>query len=85
MDTRVQFPALLLLVFAAMFSRIAADPVNRRELILYGCGLKISYCATAFFYQVTRGIPFMWIPSAWADLVFLALFILAAKRLRSPS
>lgn len=81
----VQFPALLLLVFAAMFLRIAADPVNRRELILYGCGLKVSYCATAFFYQLTSGIPFMWVPWAWADLAFLMLFILALRRLGSMS
>ena len=32
----VQFPALLLLVFAAMFYRVATDPVRNRELILYG-------------------------------------------------
>jgi hypothetical protein len=68
-----------------MFFRIAADPVKGRELIPYGCALKVSYCGTAFFYQLTRGIPFMWIPWAWADLVFLALFILAARRLRSLS
>jgi len=73
----VQFPALLLLVFAVMFFRIAADPVARRELILYGCGLKVSYCAMTFWYQMTRGIPSMWIPWAWADLLFLVLFVLA--------
>jgi hypothetical protein len=81
----VQFPALLLLVFALMFFRIAADPVKRKELILYGCGLKVCYCGTVFFYQVTRGIPSMWLPWAWADLVFLVLFVLAAWQLRSRS
>jgi len=81
----VQFPALLLLVFALMFFRIAADPVGRRELILYGCGLKVAYCSTVFYYQVTRGIPWMWIPWAWADLAFLALFVLAARQLRPRS
>lgn len=71
----VLFPALLLLVFAVMFARIAANPVKNRELILYGIGLKISYCAVAFGYEVTEGIPFMWMPLAWADLVFLILFV----------
>lgn len=71
----VQFPALLLLVFAAMFFRVAANPVRNRELILYGCGLKISYCVMAFWYEATTGIPFMWIPWAWADLVFLLFFV----------
>jgi len=77
----VQFPALLLIVFATMFFRVAANPLRNRELILYGCGLKISYCATAFWYEVTIGIPFMWIPWAWADLVFLLLFILTWRSL----
>jgi hypothetical protein len=77
----VQFPALLLVLFALMFFRIATDPVNRRELILYGCGLKVAYCGTVFWYQLTTGVPFMWVPWAWADLVFLVLFVLAARRL----
>lgn len=78
----IQFPALLLLVFSVMFFRIAANPVARRELILYGCGLKISYCSMTFWYQVTHGIPSMWIPWAWADLAFLVLFVLARQCLR---
>ena len=73
----IQFPALLLIVFSIMFFRIAMDPVGRRELILYGAGLKIAYCAPAFFYDITTGIPSMWMPWAWMDLVFLALFVLA--------
>jgi hypothetical protein len=77
----VKFPALLLLVFAAMFFRVASDPVKHRELILYGVGLKAGYSGTAFWYQITQGIPFMWIPWAWADLVFLVLFLLAWKSL----
>ncbi len=73
----VQFPALLLILFAAMFIRIASDPVKNRELIPYGCGLKVAYCGMVFYYQVTSGIPEMWIPFAWADLAFLVLFVLA--------
>ena len=60
-----------------MFFRLAMDPVGRRELILYGCGLKIAYCAPAFFYDITTGIPSMWMPWAWMDLAFLGLFIVA--------
>ena len=75
----VKFPALLLLIFAAMFFRIASDPIRNRELILYGIGLKLAYAGTAFWYQITQVIPFMWIPWAWADLVFLALFLIAWK------
>ena len=77
----VKFPALLLLIFAAMFFRVACDPVKNRELILYGVGLKVAYSGTTFWYQITQGIPFMWIPWAWADLVFLVLFLVAWKSL----
>ena len=80
----VQFPALLLMIFAAMFFRIAADPVRNRGLILYGVALKVAYSGTAFWYQLTAGIPFMWIPWAWADLVFLVLFLVAWTKLRAP-
>ena len=75
----VKFPALLLLIFAAMFFRIAGDPVKNRDLIPYGIALKIAYSGTAFWYQVTQGIPSMWIPWAWADLGFLVLFVIAWK------
>lgn len=75
----VKFPALLLLIFAAMFFRIACDSAKNRELILYGVGLKAAYTGTVFWYQVTQGVPFMWIPWAWADLVFLVLFLVAWK------
>ena len=73
----VQFPALLLIVFAAMFVRIAKDPVANRELILYGVALKVSYCGLTFWYQAFGGVPFMWLPWAWADSIFLVLFAMA--------
>lgn len=75
----VKFPALLLLIFAVMFVRIASDPVKNRDLIPYGIALKIAYSGTAFWYQLTQGIPSMWIPWAWADLGFLVLFVIAWK------
>lgn len=79
----VQFPAILLILFAIMFYRIAMDPVRHRELILYGCGLKAAYCSLAFWYMFTTGIPSMWIPWAYADLVFLVLFILSWRSVGS--
>ena len=81
----VQFPALLLILFAIMFYRVAMDPIRNRELILYGCGLKISYCSMVFWYQLTTGVPAMWIPWAWADLVFLVLFIVSWRSLGQQS
>lgn len=77
----VRFPALLVLLFAVMFFRISEDPVGRRELIYYGCGLKLSYCAVIFWYQIKYGVPAMWLPWAWADAVFLVLFVMALRSL----
>jgi hypothetical protein len=76
----VQFPALLLLVFAAMFFRIATDPVRFRDLMPYGIGLKIAYTATVFGHEIAGGVPSMWIPWAWADLACLVLFVVAWRR-----
>ncbi|HEV2135756.1 MAG TPA: hypothetical protein VGR47_16080 [Terracidiphilus sp.] len=70
----VQFPALVLLIFGAMFLRIAADPVARREQILYGMALKASYFGVVFWYQLHSGIPALWVPFAWADVAFFILF-----------
>lgn len=79
----VQFPALLLLVFAAMFLVIAANPARNFALIPYGIALKLSYSGLAFWHDATQGIPAMWIPWAWADLAFAIAFFLAWSRLRS--
>ena len=73
----VQFPALLLLTFALMFALIAIDPWRNANLIPFGICLKASYAGVVFGYKLSHGIPAMWLPWAWADLGFLACFILA--------
>ena len=78
----VQFPALLLILFGIMFYTIAMDPVKNHNLILYGCGLKVSYCSMVFYYMATTGVPEMWVPWAYADLVFLVLFLITWRDLR---
>ncbi len=80
-EAYVQFPALLLIIFAVMFFQVASDPVKNRGLILYGVALKVSYCSMVFWYQTTSVIPEMWVPWAWADLVFLVLFIITYRNL----
>jgi hypothetical protein len=72
-----QFPAALLLVFAAMFFNIAVNPLKFRALIPYGVGLKLAYCGTVFWNQLTYSIPHIWVAWAWADLAFLVLFLVA--------
>jgi len=76
----VQFPALMLIIFGVMFLRAAANPVARRELIAYGIALKASYSGLVFWYQFHGGVPNLWIPWAWADLLFLVLFFLAWRQ-----
>jgi hypothetical protein len=70
----VRFPAALLIVFTLMFAAIAADPVRNRNLIPYGIGLKVSYCAVTIGYWVTAGVPGIWKPFAVIDLAMIALF-----------
>lgn len=77
----IEFPALLLIIFGAMFLQISSDPDRFRFLILYGMALKVCYASLAFWYQITSEIPFVWVPWAWADLVFLIAFYLAWKTL----
>lgn len=70
----IQFPALLLVIFGLMFLAVARDPARNRNLIPYGVLLKAAYCGTVFWHWVADGIPGMWKPFAWADLVFGILF-----------
>jgi len=70
----VHFPAALLLVFTLMFLAIARNPEGNRNLIPYGILLKVSYCSVICFYWFTTGIPSMWKPFVFYDLIFLGLF-----------
>ncbi len=75
------FPAALLVVFGLLFAAVAASPEANRNLIPFGMMLKVSYCAVVFWYWFTEGLPNMWKPWAVADLIFLALFAAAYRRL----
>ena len=77
--------ALILLMFAWLFLSIARNPIANRHLIRYGIWLKASYCGVVFWYEITTGVPDMWIPWAWADLVFLILFAGALLQLNSQA
>src|SRR6266516_190544 len=81
----IEFPALTLLIFAAMFFQVARDPVRNRNLIPYGAGLKVAYSGVVFRHVLSDGMPGLWIPWAWIDLVFLALFLIAWNRLGRPA
>jgi hypothetical protein len=73
----IHFPALLMIVFALLYWRVALDPMKFKVLIPYGMGLKLSYCAVVFAHRFTGEIPSMWLPFAWFDLLSLLLFYLS--------
>lgn len=75
----VRFPALILVIFGIMFLRIAANPLARREQMIYGMALKASYFSLVFWYQFHGGVPALWIPWAYADVIFFLLFVWAWK------
>jgi hypothetical protein len=77
----VQFPALLLLIFGAMFAMIARRPVEHRNLIPFGIALKLAYSGLALYYWLTIGIPWMWQPFVIIDVLMAVLFFLAAVQL----
>lgn len=80
----VQFPALLLIIFAIMFARIAMDPGGRRELMIYGVLLKLSYAGVVAGYWLTSGVPDMWLPMAGLDVVWGVMFGVAYMKTAGP-
>jgi hypothetical protein len=73
----VQFPGLLLVIFALIFLRIARAPQRNRGLIVYGILLKASFCGVVLWHWLLHEIPGMWKPLALADAVFGVLFVWA--------
>ncbi len=75
--TYVQFPALLMVLFGLMFLQVSRDPHRYRMFIPYGIGLKAAFSGLAFWYHFTEGVPFMWLPLATIDLLFMIAFVAA--------
>lgn len=73
----VHFPAALLIAFGLMFAVVARNPAANRNLIPFGMLLKVSFCGVIFYHWIDAGLPDMWKPFAFVDLVFLAFFIWA--------
>lgn len=71
----VQFPALLLIVFAVMFVQIGLEPQRHRSMIPYGVLLKASYCAVVLRHWAGAGIPDMWKPFAVIDAATAVVFL----------
>lgn len=73
----VQFPALLLIIFAWMFASVGFAPAKNRNLIPYGIALKLAYCGLVFYYWFSAGIPYLWKPFAVIDFCCIFLFTAA--------
>ena len=78
----VQFPALLLLIFAWIFVSVAYAPDKNSNLIPYGIALKVAYCGIVFYYWFTAEIPYVWKPFAVMDFGWIILFVIALVALR---
>lgn len=81
----VQFPAMLLIVFAIMFFNVAIDPASNRNLIFYGILLKFAYCSIILYYWFLHQMPYMWVPFAYFDLACMIAFIFAYKVTRESA
>jgi len=67
----IHFPAALLVVFGLMFAAAAWRPAANANLIPYGILLKVVYCATVFGHWISAGLPWIWKPFAWFDLLWI--------------
>lgn len=81
----IHFPAALLLVFAGLFAAVARRPVERRDLIWAGVGLKAAYVGTVAGHAATGGLATVWIVFGAADAAFLVVFLWCWAQLRSSA
>ena len=80
-DAYVQLPAALVTIFGIAFALIAAAPRERRDLILLGILMKISYSGIVLGHAAAGNMPGMWTWFAWADLAFAIAFAAAWRAL----
>lgn len=79
----IQFAAALVAIFGIGFLFVAQDPAHNLNIIIMGILLKFSYSSIVLYYAAIKNIPSVWIPFAWLDLIFLILFIVAFRSLKS--
>jgi hypothetical protein len=73
----LQFAACELIIFGLMFLSVSRDPVGKRELIVYGLLLKVSYVSLTGYYWTIGECPLLFQPFAVIDAVMFALFLAA--------
>ena len=80
----VQFGALMLMVFGAMFFAVASDPAGNRNLMPYGMLLKLCYTGLVAYYWATTDCPLLFKPFAVIDAIMFVLFFLAYRKRLAP-
>jgi hypothetical protein len=74
----VQFPALVLCIFAVMFYQIAKKPDFNRNLIPYGVMVKLSFAGVVIWHWIANhDVPSIWKPFAFVDIAFLIAMLWA--------
>ncbi len=79
----IQFGAAAIAIFGVGFWFVAQAPERNRDIIKLGVLLKLAYAGTVLSYWAQGRIPAMWVPFAWADLVFLIAFLAAPRAARA--
>jgi hypothetical protein len=81
----IQFGSLMLVIFGLMFAAVAWRPFDNRNLICYGVLLKLCYVGLVGYYWFQTGVPMLFKPFLFIDLVMLVLFVMSLGALRRPA
>jgi hypothetical protein len=80
----IQFGALLLIIFGAMFLVVARKPAENRNLMPFGMLLKLAYGGLVAYYWITTDCPLLFKPFAIVDAAMLVLFVIAYRSRLAP-
>jgi hypothetical protein len=81
----VQLNAIFVLIFGLGFLLVARAPERNRDIIKLGVLLKLSYSGLVLTYYFMGNMPWMWVPWAIIDLLFMLSFLAALRVLPAPT
>ncbi len=77
----ILFGAAVVAIFGIAFWFVAYAPRRNRDLIAVGVLFKLAYAVTVLAFFARHQIPTMWVPFAFADLLFALAFVVAWRAL----
>jgi hypothetical protein len=80
----VEFGALMLMTFGAVFFAVAARPAANRNLIPFGILFKLSYVGVVAYHWIAGDVPDLFKPFAVVDGAMVLLFVAAYVVLGRP-